>query len=117
MDKNRDWQPIEDQSAVSVLLDQARDFHDSVSIKAGWEGAEQFDSANYLEMKGFGALHLEVESQFADVGTIEIRFLEVESFRYDYHYDAEPSFEFAGGKVSVRLGCWVITAGRIEYTL
>lgn len=115
MSKSSNWQAVSDQAEAEALLDMTRGFHDSIATKTEWEGEERIDEAGYLESQGYGQLLLALNSQFKDVGRIELRFSGVESFRYEYALDAEASIVIEPGSVRARFGSWAIEAVGMEF--
>ncbi len=115
MDRDSTWTNVSSLEDFSNLLDKALDFHDAVATLACWEGAEDVNSAGEMEMDGYGVLTLRFKSQFREVLPLELKFLDVRVFRYEYELDFEPSIVFGSKGISVQLLSWEIKANGLQY--
>ena len=108
-----DWAAVRSQTDANVLREAASGFEDAITIAARWVGGETIDDLGSLNCGARGDLMLSIQSQFLDVAELEIKFVQVDRFSYDFQYDAELRVGFRDTDVEVRLLAWSIVAAKI----
>jgi len=112
-----DWIQVSDQRNAEHLLDVTHGFHDAVVTSATWKGAEFVDQRFYMELLGYGDLYLRISSQFRDVEPIELKFLQVHSYQYDYDMDFEGLILVEAATVTAEFLAWTVKAEALEYRI
>lgn len=115
MNDSNEWIRIDNQRAAEHLLDITRGFHDGVTTSATWKGAEFINGNNDLELHGYGDLHLRISSQLRDIESLELKFVSVQEFRYDYDSDMEGHILIEPTGATAELLNWVVRAQGLEY--
>ncbi len=109
------WKQVVDQESADALLDSTHGLHDAVVTSASWEGAEFVNASGALELRGLGALRLELESQFTDVRPLQLRFRGVRSLRYDYDLDVRAELSIGAAGVIARFLSWEIHVEALDW--